>query len=149
MQRHGDPSYTQCGTSPIAPPNVGLYTGVGTGSAPRNVGWNTGVTTLTQCGAAPMVAVCTHEHAVDGCGDLTGRQCLFRGGHGRCGAAAAGVAVASTARPNTAARIFLMVPSRELVGGHHGRCVRPSPCTDRDDAMNVTRCDTVAQCRRS
>src|SRR6266704_7139220 len=66
----------------VYPPNVGLYTGVGTGSAPGNVGWNTGVTTLTQCGADPMVAVCTHEHAVDGCGDLTGRQCLFRGGHG-------------------------------------------------------------------
>src|SRR6266581_3840494 len=62
MQRHGDPSYTQCGTSPIAPPNVGLYIGVGTGSAPGNVGWNTGVTTLTQCGAEPMVAVCTHVH---------------------------------------------------------------------------------------
>src|SRR6266571_2690732 len=46
----------------VYPPNVGLYTGVGTGSAPGNVGWNTGVTTLTQCGAEPMVAVCTHVH---------------------------------------------------------------------------------------
>src|SRR6266568_3142775 len=78
-------------------------------------------------------------------------QCLFRGGHGRwlvLFAASAGVAVASTARPNTAARIFFMVPSRGLVGGHHGRCIRPSPGTDRDDALNVARCDTVAQCQR-
>src|SRR6266704_2674699 len=70
-------------------------------------------------GGSPSLFRTTQWHVVT--------QCLFRGGHGRwlvLFAATAGVAVASTARPNSVARIFLMVPSRELVVNIYGYDLR-------------------------
>ncbi len=91
---------------------------------------------VTQCGTEPMVAVCTQLHVCT--------QCLFRGGQERLAVAAlAGVAAASTAKPSTAARIFLMVPSRDSLGVITADAVRPSPCTDRDDALIRSRGETI------
>src|SRR6266571_3500678 len=67
---------------------------------------------LCLSGGSPSLFSTTQWHVVT--------QCLFRGGHGRSWAAAvAGAAVASTARPNSAAIVLFMVPSRDSLGGHH------------------------------
>src|SRR6266568_2304809 len=70
-------------------------------------------------GGSPSLFRTTQWHVVT--------QCLFRGGHGRwlvLFAASAGVAVASTARPNTGAMVLFMVPSRELVVDIYGYDLR-------------------------